>query len=124
MLYRRFGSTLQRRCHPGVEVAFDPMDRVIVGLRQDAEGDWVAELECGHAQHVRHRPPFEQRPWVLAEETRAERIGTLRDCPLCDRSLLPDEGGEAACLAQLVCPECGVVLDGGAHRPDCPARLR
>ena len=28
-------------------------------------------------------------------------------------------GGEAACLAHLLCPDCGVVLDGGAHRPGC-----
>jgi len=28
-------------------------------------------------------------------------------------------GGEGACLLPNVCPDCGVVLDGGAHRPDC-----
>ena len=26
--------------------------------------DWVAELECGHTQHVRHDPPWTNRPWV------------------------------------------------------------
>jgi tellurite resistance-related uncharacterized protein len=26
-----------------------------------------------------------------------------------------DEGGEPACLAHLLCPECGAVLDGGSH---------
>jgi len=99
------------------------MERVIVGLRQDADGDWVAELDCGHDQHVRHRPPFESRPWVLTEETRAERIGTARDCPLCDRGAPParvDYGGEAACFAHVVCPGCGAVLDGSGHRPGCP----
>jgi hypothetical protein len=30
-----------------------------------------------------------------------------------------DAGGEAACLAPLLCPECGVVLDGGPHRAGC-----
>jgi hypothetical protein len=30
-----------------------------------------------------------------------------------------DEGGESACLAHLLCAECGVVLDGGAHAADC-----
>lgn len=89
------------------------MERVIVGFHQDAEGAWVVELDCGHAQHVRHRPPFEVRPWILAAETRAERLGTLRDCPLCDQA------GEAPCLAHLVCPECGAVLDGSGHRPGC-----
>ena len=28
-------------------------------------------------------------------------------------------GGEAACWAHLLCPECGAVLDGGPHRPGC-----
>lgn len=31
--------------------------RRIVGFDRDEEGDWVALLECGHRQHVRHRPP-------------------------------------------------------------------
>ncbi len=26
-----------------------------------------------------------------------------------------DEGGESACIAHLICPECGVVLDGADH---------
>jgi hypothetical protein len=30
-----------------------------------------------------------------------------------------DGGGEAACLAPLLCPECGVVLDGSAHADWC-----
>src|ERR1700722_13140554 len=32
------------------------------------------------------------------------------------------EGGEPACLARLVCPECGAVTSGG-HRPGCGARI-
>jgi len=35
-----------------------------------------------------------------------------------------EEGGEAACFAHLVCPECGAVTTEG-HRPGCgPASLR
>jgi len=28
-------------------------------------------------------------------------------------------GGESACFAHLICPECGTVLDDTAHRKDC-----
>jgi tellurite methyltransferase len=63
--------------------------RVIDGFHQDEEGDWVAELSCLHNQHVRHRPPFWDRPWVTSEVERADRIGSPLDCPLCDRMELP-----------------------------------
>jgi hypothetical protein len=33
-------------------------------------------------------------------------------------------GGETACWAHLLCPECGVVLDGGAHTKDCSFSVR
>lgn len=59
--------------------------RRITGFHQDELDDWVAALECGHAQHVRHNPPWENRPWVMAEETRAARIGTTLSCVLCAR---------------------------------------
>jgi hypothetical protein len=29
------------------------------------------------------------------------------------------EGGEPPCRISVLCPECGSVLDGGPHRPDC-----
>ena len=56
----------------------------ITGFHQDAEGDWVAELACGHTQHVRHRPPWQRRPWVVTPAGRAARLGTAIDCPPCD----------------------------------------
>lgn len=65
------------------------MLRTITGFHQDDAGDWVAELSCLHNQHVRHRPPFQERPWVLEEGGRAGRIGSDLDCPLCDRAELP-----------------------------------
>jgi len=61
----------------------------IVGFRQDDEGAFVAELACGHAQHVRHRPPLENRPWVTTEAGRRELVGTALPCPLCRMPKLP-----------------------------------
>jgi tellurite methyltransferase len=63
--------------------------RTIDGFIQDEHGDWVAALSCLHRQHVRHQPPFRDRPWVLTEPGRAEHVGTALDCPLCDRAELP-----------------------------------
>jgi tellurite resistance-related uncharacterized protein len=65
------------------------MQRPIVGYHLDDQGDWVAELSCGHAQHVRHRPPFTVREWAVTPEGRAERLGQLLDCPWCDRWQMP-----------------------------------
>jgi len=65
------------------------MQRAMRAFRQDAEGHWVAELSCGHRQHVRHQPPFTLRPWVLTEQGRAERVGLCLECAACDRRELP-----------------------------------
>lgn len=67
-----------------------PMERAITGYHRDDVGDWVAELSCGHGQHVRHRPPFQLRAWALEAGGRAGRLGTPLDCPLCDQAELPD----------------------------------
>jgi len=66
------------------------MERAITGYHLDDEGDWVAELICGHNQHVRHRPPFQLRPWVLDAAGRSARLGSPLDCPLCERAELPE----------------------------------
>lgn len=55
----------------------------IVGLHRDGEGDWVAELACGHAQHVRHRPPWFQRPWVVTATGRRRMLGRTLPCRDC-----------------------------------------
>ena len=65
------------------------MDRPIVGFRTDEEGDWVALLSCGHPQHVRHRPPFTERPWVTTEEGRRSKLGQMLGCVRCDALELP-----------------------------------
>ena len=66
------------------------MRRTMTGFHQDEAGDWVAELSCLHGQHVRHRPPFWEAAWVISVAGRDARVGQLLDCPLCDRTELPD----------------------------------
>lgn len=61
------------------------MKQPIEGYHRDEEGDWVAELACGHNQHVRHDPPWQLRPWVTTQEGRASRLGHELDCKKCDR---------------------------------------
>jgi len=60
------------------------MHRRIVGFHQDEERHWVAELECGHDQHVRHAPPWSSRPWVVTPAGRTSALGTMLDCKKCD----------------------------------------
>lgn len=60
------------------------MNRRISSFHRDEFDDWVADLECGHRQHVRHRPPFELRPWVTSEEGRRSRLGCELNCKICD----------------------------------------
>ena len=60
------------------------MDQSIAGYHKDEEDDWVAELQCGHFQHVRHNPPFVKRPWVITESGRASMLGYELNCKKCD----------------------------------------
>jgi uncharacterized protein DUF3565 len=57
--------------------------RRIVGFHQDEERHWVAELECGHNQHVRHDPPWQNRPWVTTEGGRKSFTGQTLVCVNC-----------------------------------------
>ncbi|WP_202901619.1 DUF3565 domain-containing protein [Bryobacter aggregatus] len=61
----------------------------VVGYQKDAEDEWVAVLACGHTRHLRHRPPWELRPWVLTEEGRAAFLGTDLNCTKCEDSPSP-----------------------------------
>lgn len=58
--------------------------QTITGFHQDEHSDWVADLVCGHTQHVRHRPPWELRPWVTTEEGRLQHIGQTLQCVVCN----------------------------------------
>ncbi|HEY0529698.1 MAG TPA: DUF3565 domain-containing protein [Gemmatimonadaceae bacterium] len=56
----------------------------IVGFHQDDENHWVADLDCGHSQHVRNDPPWQVRPWVTTESGRNDFIGHVLKCVRCD----------------------------------------
>ncbi|WP_370329240.1 DUF3565 domain-containing protein [Balneatrix alpica] len=61
----------------------DALPQPICGYHQDELGDWVARLACGHNQHVRHQPPWQNRPWVINAEERRQQLGSLLLCKKC-----------------------------------------
>ncbi|MES1945551.1 hypothetical protein PC39_15589 [Salinisphaera sp. PC39] len=60
------------------------MRQPIAGYHRDDEDHWVAELACGHNQHVRHDPPWVSRPWVTTAAGRESMLGYGLDCKKCD----------------------------------------
>ncbi|MGF1737689.1 DUF3565 domain-containing protein [Photobacterium satsumensis] len=68
------------------------MQQAISGYHQDEENHWVAELKCGHNQHVRHQPPFICRPWVSTEVGRTSMLGFMLECKKCDEGAPADNG--------------------------------
>jgi hypothetical protein len=88
------------------------MQRRISGFHQDEEAHWVADLECGHTQHVRHEPPLTTRPWVLDPSSRQAHLGTLLDCRRCDE---PDPAHDRAGLS----PEARAIYDDARLRGLC-----
>jgi hypothetical protein len=77
----------------------------IQGFHADEEGHWVADLECGHGQHVRHDPPWMERPWVLTDESRRARLGAELNCKRCDEM--------AAAVAEAIRDACGAAAADG-----------
>lgn len=63
----------------------------IIGYHTDDDGHWVAQLACGHNQHVRHDPPWMNREWVTTESGRRSHIGYELDCKKCDEGAPHDE---------------------------------
>ena len=61
------------------------MKQKIVDYHKDEEGDWVADLTCGHTQHVRHNPPWINRPWVITREGRDKHLGFELECKVCNQ---------------------------------------
>jgi transposase InsO family protein len=44
------------------------------------ERHWVAQLNCGHNQHVRHNPPCQNQPWIITAEGRSQAIREVLYC--------------------------------------------
>jgi hypothetical protein len=61
-----------------------PVHRKIIAFHQDEQFHWVADLDCGHTQHIRHDPPWTVREWVTSAEGRSSRIGTELPCKKCE----------------------------------------
>lgn len=59
------------------------MRQPITGFHTDELYDWVAELACGHFQHVRHDPPWQSRPWVVSASGRDSMLGYQLVCKKC-----------------------------------------
>jgi hypothetical protein len=75
------------------------LDRTIIAFHQDDQGDWVADLACGHTQHVRHNPPWVERPWVTTAAGRQKRLGSAVECRQCEAEGRIGGGGGSACVS-------------------------
>ena len=62
----------------------------ITGFHKDDEEHWVAELACGHFQHVRHEPPWTVRDWTTTLEGQQSMIGFQLHCKKCVDGEPPD----------------------------------
>ncbi len=63
------------------------MKQKIVGFHLDEENHWVADLQCGHTQHMRHDPPWTVREWINNPEERRKFLGRELNCKICDEEL-------------------------------------
>ncbi|MCK5902242.1 MAG: DUF3565 domain-containing protein [Cocleimonas sp.] len=68
------------------------MKQPICAYHQDKFKDWVAELVCGHYQHIRHNPPWIERPWVMTQSGRVAKLGHCLECKKCNEGVSRDWG--------------------------------
>lgn len=64
--------------------------RTILRFERDAEGEWVAWLDCHHRRHLRHRPPLSSFPWLAHEAERHARLGAPIECGRCAQREWPE----------------------------------
>lgn len=72
-----------RESEPSKDGRQDEAGVRLLDFRQDEHGDWVAVLSCGHTQHLRHQPPWQNRAWVLDAEQRQAHVGEPFLCGWC-----------------------------------------
>ncbi len=75
---------------PSREIDRD-LAQAIVGYHSDKQGHWVAQLACGHNQHVRHDPPWMIRQWVTTITGRDAMIGYRLYCKKCEEGAPIDD---------------------------------
>ncbi|MGB7346093.1 MAG: DUF3565 domain-containing protein [Pirellulaceae bacterium] len=63
----------------------------IIGFHTDDVGHWVAQLACGHNQHVRHDPPLVRREWVMTAAGRESMLSFKLSCIKCVEHAPPDD---------------------------------
>ncbi|MEQ8166124.1 MAG: DUF3565 domain-containing protein [Alphaproteobacteria bacterium] len=80
----------------------------IAGFHRDDEGHWVADLDCGHSRHVRHDPPFVERPWVMTEAGRKAFLGTDMPCAECPETAIPAESDRTRAAILRAMEEAGI----------------
>ncbi|MDZ4848655.1 MAG: DUF3565 domain-containing protein [Pirellulaceae bacterium] len=77
-----------------MNVAAEAQPQSIIGYHTDKVGHWVAQLACGHNQHIRHDPPLVRRDWVQTSEGRQSMIGFQLGCKKCVEGAPTDERPE------------------------------
>lgn len=56
------------------------MQQAIIGFHLDDEQHEIAELDCGHNQHIRCITPWRNCPWVITEDARKTKLGRILNC--------------------------------------------
>jgi Protein of unknown function (DUF3565) len=57
--------------------------RTIADFPLGEDGEWVAELECGHEHQVRHSPPRTTSPRITTPQGRLEHLDRELPCLAC-----------------------------------------